>query len=107
MLVVYALVRGKPFLFEMSQGYILPLIYLTIFGSFVGYGTYFALLGRIGPEPTPIRRYSQALALGVSTALEGLTWRAEMLVGASLIFGGNVAILLKQKPPSPSPRQGN
>jgi len=52
LLVVYALVRSKPFLFEKSQGYIPSLIYLTIFGSFVGYGTYFALLGRIGPEPT-------------------------------------------------------
>jgi drug/metabolite transporter (DMT)-like permease len=107
LLFVYAVVRGRPFLFEMSQGYILSLIYLTIFGSFAGYGTYFALLGRIGPERTAYTTVLvPALALGVSTVFEGFTWRAEALVGASLIFGGNVAIVRKQKPPSPSARQG-
>jgi len=101
LLLVYALVRGRPFLFEMSQGYILSLIYLTIFGSIIGYATYFTLLGRIGPERTA---YSTvlvpALALGVSTIFEGFTWSPARLAGAGLILSGNVVILRKQQPSS-------
>jgi drug/metabolite transporter (DMT)-like permease len=75
---------------------------LTVFGSIIGYATYFALLGRIGPERTA---YSTvlvpALALGVSTVFEGFIWSPAALVGAGLILSGNVVILLNQPlPPS-------
>ena len=97
LLLVYAVVRGKPFLFEITQGYILSLMYLTIFGSVIGYSTYFTLLGRIGPERTAYTTVLvPALALGVSTVFEGFTWSSAALVGAGLIFSGNVAILRKR-----------
>ena len=107
LLLVYAVVTGMPFLFEISQGYILSLIYLTVFGSIIGYATYFALLGRIGPERTA---YSTvlvpALALGVSTVFEGFTWSPAALVGAGLILSGNAVILLKQPSPPSATQTG-
>jgi len=77
MLILYAVVAGKPFVVEVSQSYLLSLIYLTVFGSVVGYGTYFTLLGRIGPERTAYTTVLvPALALGVWTLFEGLSWNA-------------------------------
>ena len=106
LLVVYAVVRGRPFLFEISQGYILSLIYLTLFGSIIGYATYFTLLGRIGPERTAYTTVLvPALALGVSTVFEGFTWSPAALVGASLILSGNIVILWNQQPSPPSATQ--
>ena len=99
LLIVFALLAGKPFLFDPSQGYVLSLAYLTIFGAVIGYGTYFSLLGRIGPERAAYTIVLvPALALGVSTLFEGFAWDAAALLGAALIFGGNIAILWQRKP---------
>jgi drug/metabolite transporter (DMT)-like permease len=70
---------------------------LTIFGSTIGYATYFTLLGRIGPQRTAYTTVLvPALALGVSTVFEGFTWSPAALMGAGLIFSGNVAMLRKR-----------
>lgn len=99
LLIVFALLAGKPFLFDPSQGYVLSLAYLTIFGAVIGYGTYFSLLGRIGLERAAYTIVLvPALALGVSTLFEGFAWDAAALLGAALIFGGNIAILWQRKP---------
>jgi drug/metabolite transporter (DMT)-like permease len=96
LLALYAIVAGKPFVFEISVGYVLSLVYLTIFGSVIGYGTYFTLIGRIGPERTAYTTVLvPALALGVSTIFEGFAWSVAALAGVVLILGGNAVILAK------------
>jgi drug/metabolite transporter (DMT)-like permease len=99
LLALYAIAAGKPFAFEISVGYVLSLVYLTIFGSVIGYGTYFTLIGRIGPERTAYTTVLvPALALGVSTIFEGFAWSVAALAGVVLILGGNAVILAKRAP---------
>jgi len=99
LLALYAIVGGKPFVFETSMGYVLSLVYLTIFGSVIGYGTYFTLIGRIGPERTAYTTVMvPALALAVSTVFEGFTWSVAVLAGVVLILGGNAVILAMRAP---------
>ena len=97
LLILYAIVTGKPFVFDSSQSYVLSLLYLTIFGSAIGYGTYFTLLGRIGSERAAYTTVLvPALALGVSTLFERFVWTETAIAGVMLILGGNIVILTKR-----------
>lgn len=47
---LFALVRGAPFTFDPSPGYVGALLYLAIPGSLIGYTTYLTVVNRLGPE---------------------------------------------------------
>jgi drug/metabolite transporter (DMT)-like permease len=106
LMFIFALVRGVPFTFEATPGYILSLIYLAVFGSVIAFGAYLTLLGRIGADRAG---YSSLLfpmvALGLSTLFEGYQWSAAALVGVLLVVGGNFLVLWRQRRKKDSPQR--
>jgi drug/metabolite transporter (DMT)-like permease len=92
--LLFGLIRGDRPTFEFSTGYVVSLLYLSVFGSIFAFGAYFTLVKRIGPS-----RASYAgvlfpiIALILSTLFENFHWDAMSLGGVVLILGGNVFIM--------------
>ncbi len=98
-MLVTAIIMGKPFLFDFSATYIISLLYLAIFGSIVAFGCYLTLVGNIGADRAA---YATLLfpivALAISTIWEGYHWTASSAMGVILILIGNFWILKKKDP---------
>ncbi|MGP4002618.1 DMT family transporter [Streptomyces sp. 8N706] len=92
----FALFLGDGSAFEPTLEYTGSLLYLAVFGSVIGFGSYLTLLGRIGGERAA---YATVLfpvvALLLSTAFEDFHWSARDLVGVALILAGNAVVLTK------------
>jgi len=91
-----ALVRGDSFVPEWTVSYLGALVYLALFGSVIGFGVYFSLVGRIGPSNAA---YSTLLfplvALTISTLFEGYRWEINAVVGLVLILVGNMVMFTR------------
>lgn len=91
-----ALVRGDSFTPEWTVSYLGALVYLALFGSVVGFGIYFTLVGRIGASNAA---YSTLLfplvALTLSTLFEGYRWESNAVVGLALILVGNLVMFTR------------
>ncbi|MFY0663190.1 MAG: DMT family transporter [Natronospirillum sp.] len=97
MLLVIVL-TGTPFSIDTSPTYISALVYLAVFGSVIGFGTYFALIGRIGAGPAAYATVLFPLvALAVSTVFEGYVWTLPSVLGLVMILGGNVVMFVKPR----------
>lgn len=99
-LIMLALVviSGTPFVVDTSPTYVGALLYLAIFGSVIGFGVYFALVGRIGPGPAAYATLLFPLvALGISTLVEGYQWTPYALVGLMTILVGNGVMFYKPR----------
>jgi len=94
LVAAYALLRGLPFAFDTSPGYVASLLYLALIGSAAAFGAYVTLLGRIGAARAA---YTSVLfpivALALSTLYEGYRWSPQALVGVALVTAGNVLAL--------------
>lgn len=91
---IVALVQARPFVFDASIAYIASLVYLAVFGSIVGFGTYLTLLGRIGASKAGYAMVMfPVVAIGVSILSGEIspTWNA--LAGITLVVAGNVLVL--------------
>jgi len=91
-----ALIRGDSFTPEWTVSYLGALVYLALFGSVVGFGVYFTLVGRIGASNAA---YSTLLfplvALTLSTLFEGYRWESNAVVGLALILVGNLVMFTR------------
>jgi len=91
---VYALVLGRPFVFDGSAAYVLSLFYLALFGSVLAFVAFLTLLERIGAGRAGYVAVAIPLvALLLSTLFEGLRWQPEMIAGLILCLAGNVLVL--------------
>jgi drug/metabolite transporter (DMT)-like permease len=94
LVAAYALLRGVPFAFDTSPGYVVSLLYLALIGSAAAFGAYVTLLGRIGPARAA---YASILfpivALALSTLFEGYRWSPQALAGVAFVSAGNVLAL--------------
>lgn len=89
-----AFLQGQPFNFEFSTDYVLSLLYLTVFGSILGFGCYLTLLGRIGAHKAGYAMVMfPVVALVISVAFEGLLLDKSILAGVTLALAGNMLIL--------------
>jgi drug/metabolite transporter (DMT)-like permease len=89
-----SLILGKPIIFDTSTGYMLSLVYLSIFGSIVAFSTYLKLLGEIGPDRSVyIALITPAIAMLISTIFEGYKWDMFAFLGIVLLFSGNILAL--------------
>ena len=103
-MLLMALLLGQPLTFEATGSYVGSLIYLTVFGSIVAFGSYLSLVGRIGADRAA---YTTLLfpivALMLSAVFEGYQWSVVGLCGLSLILFGNLLALgripLRWRPP--------
>lgn len=97
--VVVVLARGAPLVFSWSPGYLGSLVYLAVFASIIGFGSYMTLVRRIGADRAA---YTSVLfpvvALAVSTWLEGYGWSVPAAFGVAFILVGNVLVLVRPRP---------
>jgi drug/metabolite transporter (DMT)-like permease len=97
---VFAVAGGHAFVFDLSTGYVVSLVYLTVFGSVVAFGAYLTLLGRIGAHRAGYATVMfPVVALALSMLFEGLSLDVWVAVGFSLVLAGNM-LVLKNKPAS-------
>ncbi|TYL41547.1 MULTISPECIES: DMT family transporter [Dickeya] len=94
-----ALLLDYRFTPEFSPRYLGSLFYLSLFGSVVGFGAYFALVGRIGASQAAYATLLFPLvALSVSTLFEGYVWRVNAVLGLVLILAGNAVMFYRPRP---------
>jgi len=91
---VLALAQGHPFTFDPTAGYVISLIYLTVFGSVVAFGAYLTLLGRVGAHKAGYAAVMfPVVALGLSMLFEGLPLDQWIVGGFVLVLAGNILVL--------------
>lgn len=99
--VVWALLTQATWNFEMSATYVGSLLYLTIFGTVIGFGCYLTLLGRIGAHKAGYAVVMfPVVAVLFSVALEGLRLSPHLLTGLALVLAGNIVILRRPALPA-------
>jgi drug/metabolite transporter (DMT)-like permease len=99
---VLALVQGKTFNFSFTVPYISSLLYLSIFGSVIAFGCYLTLLERIGAHKASYATIMfPAVAVVISSFVEGFIWDIYTFSGLSLMLAGNLVVLAKPKKVKP------
>ncbi|UXX79103.1 EamA family transporter [Reichenbachiella carrageenanivorans] len=94
---ILALILGRPFSFDPSVTYIFSLLYLTVFGSIIAFGTYLTLISKVGADKAAYALVIiPVIAIGISSVFENyqMTWYAGLGVGMILI--GNVLAIRKK-----------
>ena len=95
--LIFALLTGKTFNFDLSFLYISSLLYLSIFGSIIAFGCYLTLIGKIGADRAAYGPLLiPVIALGLSTIFEDYRWSSFAFVGIILIIIGNLLVLIKK-----------
>jgi len=96
---IVVLIRGSEFTFDPSPGYVISLVYLTVFGSVVAFGAYLTLLGRIGAHRAGYATVMfPVVALLLSILFEGLALDWSLIVGFALVLAGNLLVLMHKRP---------
>jgi len=93
---IVVIVQGKQFNFSFEPAYISSLIYLSIFGSVIAFGSYLTLMTRIGAHKTSYANIIfPAVAVLISTVVEGFVWSEYTVIGLSFVLLGNLVVLAK------------
>ena len=94
-----ALWQGESFAIDTSSEYVVSLLYLTVFGSIIGFGSYLTLLGRVGAHKAGYAMVMfPMVALLISVLFEGLELSQTIVAGMALVLAGNVFILRGSRP---------
>jgi len=97
---------GREFNFSFEPAYIWSLLFLSIFGSAIAFGSYLALIRKIGSARAA---YTSVLfpvvALMISTVVEDYQWSGLAAIGVALTLGGNWLALRRTKRPLSESRQ--
>lgn len=97
LMILLAVVMGKPLNIDLSFPYISSLIYLTLFGSVIAFSSYLTLLGRIGPGKSAyVTLVIPIIALILSTIFEDYQWNLVSAFGVVIILAGNILVLRKK-----------
>jgi len=92
MLAVGAL-SGDALAIPLTVDFLLPLLYLSLFGSVIAFAAYLSLIHRIGAGQAS---YANVLvpmvALALSSAFEGYLWRIASIAGLLVSLAGNLLV---------------
>ena len=92
--LIIGLLLGHDLAFDVSTSYVASLLFLALFGSAIAFGSYLALIRRIGAARTAYSAVAvPVVALGISTVVEGYEWTAVAAIGMMLTLVGNWLIL--------------
>ncbi len=87
---VLATIQGAAWTFDARMPYVMSLLYLSLFGSVIAFGTYFTLLNRVGAVAAAYTTVSTPLvAMLLSTMFEGYRWTWIAVLGVVLAAFGN------------------
>jgi drug/metabolite transporter (DMT)-like permease len=90
--------QGKSFSFSYTLPYISSLLYLSIFGSIIAFASYLTLLNSIGAHKASYTSVMfPAVAVVISTLVEGFSWNSYTVIGLLIIVAGNIVVLTKPK----------
>lgn len=97
-MAIYAFFSQVPFNYDPGFAYSVSLIYLSVFGSILAFGSYLTLVGRIGADKAAYAAVLfPVIALGISTLFEDYQWTLRALCGFAMVLLGNYIVLSKQK----------
>ena len=97
-LMLLAIIKGSEFNFPLDSGYILSLLYLSLFGSVVAFACYFSLLKNLGPEKgSYVIVLFPIVAVFLSILFEGLALTNNIIAGLFLVLIGNAIVLTPQQ----------
>lgn len=92
-----ALLSGTPIVFDFSISYVGSLIYLAVFGSIIAFTSYLTLIGRIGADKAAyVLIVIPVIAIVFSMLFEEYSFNAWVILGITLILGGNLLVLTKK-----------
>jgi drug/metabolite transporter (DMT)-like permease len=95
-MLAYALIKGTPFNYDPAISYSLSLVYLSVFGSILAFGSYLTLIGRIGTDKAAYAAVLfPVIALLLSTLFEDYQWTMVAIFGFGLVLFGNYLVLSK------------
>jgi drug/metabolite transporter (DMT)-like permease len=98
---ISSVIAGHTFNFDPSTGYVVSLLYLTLFGSVIAFGAYLTLLGRIGAHKAGYAMVMfPVVALILSILFEGLELDLTIIIGTLLVLAGNIFVLETRKQPA-------
>ena len=91
------LFQGLEFNFDYSTGYIVSLLFLASFGSFVAFACYLNLIGRIGVQRAGYTAVMiPVVALLLSVTFEGFMLDRYILAGVALAIFGNIVVIARR-----------
>lgn len=97
-MAIIAMAQGRNFSFDYTFSYISSLLYLSIFGSVIAFASYLTLLNRIGAHKASYASVMfPAVAVIISTVVEGFAWTTYTFVGLLFILAGNLVVLIRSK----------
>lgn len=92
--LLFAVIGGKPLVFDASARYVGALIYLAVFGSIITFGCYLTLMSRVGAARAAyIGVMVPIVALVISFFFEKFAWGWLTSLGVALSIVGNVIML--------------
>lgn len=95
-MLVVIIIEGKSFTFVFNPYYIGSLLYLSLFGSVLAFACYLTLLTRIGAHKASYANIMfPAVAVVISTLVEGFSWNLYVVIGLILMLVGNIMVLIK------------
>ena len=99
-MAVVLILQGKSFSFDYTFSYVISLLYLAVFGSVIAFASYLTLLNRIGAHKASYASIMfPAVAVIISTIVEGFAWTTYTMVGLLFILAGNLVVLTRSKKP--------
>ena len=91
---IIALLRGHPFIIDMSPSYLFSLAWLILVSSVMTFACYLSLVGRIGPGRAAYATVVFPIfALLISARYEGYEWSVAALAGLALVIIGNLIMI--------------
>lgn len=89
-----AIFSGKPLIFDVGAPYVLSLVYLSVFGSILAFGSYLTLIGKIGADKAAyVLIVIPVIAVSLSAIFEHYVISTQVVLGILLILGGNLVVL--------------
>jgi len=96
-LLLLAVFLGKEFTISLTTPYITSLLYLTVFGSILAFGSYLTLIGEIGADKASYAiMVVPVVALIISSFFEGYVWNLQAVLGLVLVLAGNFLALRRR-----------
>lgn len=96
-LLLLAIFLGKEFTISLTTSYITSLLYLTVFGSILAFGSYLTLIGKIGADKASYAiMVVPVVALIISSFFEGYVWNLQAALGLVLVLAGNFLALRRK-----------
>jgi drug/metabolite transporter (DMT)-like permease len=92
-LALILVLTQQPLAFDFSMEYVTALVYLSVFGSIIGFTAYLTLVARLGANRAAYATVMfPVIALLLSSWFEGYVWQWQSFVGLTLTMLGNVLI---------------